>query len=349
MRIGSLFSGAGGLDMAVESVFGGSTMWHSEVNKYASMVLEDHWPNRRNLGDIAQVDWNKVTPVDILCGGWPCQPWSSAGQQKGIEDERALWPEVARAVRELQPRYVVLENVPGIVVLGELARAVGDLHAAGYDTQWTCVSAGAVGAPHRRERMFILAHPQGERRGMGDTANQRQARGEVHAPRHDRVATANASGIGRNEGRPEPTRLVGGFDVAVSGYGTDLDLLPTPRASRGAATTETAYLLGGTRSDEGDLQGNVILDEITWGKYGPAIARWESLTRPAPSPTEPNSAGKPRLSPAFSEWLMGWPAGWVTKIPGIPRNEQLRIIGNGVVPQAATAALSWLLEIEEAA
>ena len=81
-----------------------------------------------------------------------------------------------------------------------------------------------------------------------------------------------------------------------------------------------------------------------WGKYAPAIRRWEQVTRPAPSPTEPNRNGNPRLNPAFSEWMMGWPAGWVTDVPGISRNDQLRIIGNGVVVMQAVSAFQWLLK-----
>lgn len=84
-----------------------------------------------------------------------------------------------------------------------------------------------------------------------------------------------------------------------------------------------------------------------WGQYAAAIQRWEQITRPAPSPTEPNKNGNPRLSAAFSEWMMGWPDGWVTDVPGISRNEQLRILGNGVVPQQATAALQWLSQITQ--
>ncbi|ORV13597.1 hypothetical protein AWB94_04760 [Mycolicibacterium canariasense] len=82
-----------------------------------------------------------------------------------------------------------------------------------------------------------------------------------------------------------------------------------------------------------------------WGKYAAAIARWVAVTRPAPSPTEPNTKGNPYLAPAFPEWMQGWPAGWVTAVPGISRNDMLRIIGNGVCPQQATAALSQLLAV----
>lgn len=98
------------------------------------------------------------------------------------------------------------------------------------------------------------------------------------------------------------------------------------------------------------MAAGYLMPATAWGKYGPAIARWESLTRPAPAPTEPNKNGNPRLSAAFSEWLMGWPAGWVTDPAiGISRNDQLRIVGNGVCPQQAIAALRFLLQIAVAA
>jgi DNA (cytosine-5)-methyltransferase 1 len=94
-----------------------------------------------------------------------------------------------------------------------------------------------------------------------------------------------------------------------------------------------------------DVETRVIRIGAQWGKYGPAIERWEALTRPAPSPTEPNTKGNPRLSAAFPEWMQGWPAGWVTAVPGLSRNDMLRIIGNGVVTAQAVAALRWLLSV----
>ena len=168
MRIGSLFSGAGGLDLAVEAVFGATTAWHCEIDPAASKVLAARWPGVPNLGDITKVDWpnvwlsrcgqeeSTIEPVDILCGGWPCQPFSLAGKRKGAADERALWPHVARAIRMVRPRIIVLENVPA--VLGpEFSRVADDLAACGYEFAWTCLRASDVGAPHRRERIFILA------------------------------------------------------------------------------------------------------------------------------------------------------------------------------------------------
>ena len=98
-----------------------------------------------------------------------------------------------------------------------------------------------------------------------------------------------------------------------------------------------------------DVETRVIRIGQPWGVYEPAIRRWEAETRSAPSPTEPNTRGNPRLAAAFPEWMMGWPAGWVTEVPGISRNDQLRIIGNGVCPQQAVTALSWLLSVSEVA
>lgn len=124
-------------------------------------------------------------------------------------------------------------------------------------------------------------------------------------------------------------------------------LLCTPSASDGAGGKTSR---SGGRIDEPLLGGQAREMATQWGKYEPVIRRWENLTRPAPAPTEPNKNGNPRLSARFSEWLMGWPDGWVTDPAiGISRNDQLRIVGNGVVPQQAVAALRWLLAVSGAA
>lgn len=160
MKLGSLFfSGAGGLDLAVEQVFDARTVWHCELDTAASKVLAHRWPGVPNHRDITATDWTSVEPVDIICGGWPCQPFSTAGKRKGADDERALWPYVARAVRVVRPRIVVLENVSA--VLGpEFSRVANDLATLGYVGSWVCLRASDVGAPHRRERLFIVAHAE---------------------------------------------------------------------------------------------------------------------------------------------------------------------------------------------
>ena len=119
MRIGSLFSGYGGLDMAVEAVFPDARpAWFCEWDDAPSKILAHHWPDVPNYRDVTAVDWSAVEPVDIITGGYPCQPFSAAGRRKGTDDDRHLWPYVREAVRVLRPRYVVLENVAGHRSLG---------------------------------------------------------------------------------------------------------------------------------------------------------------------------------------------------------------------------------------
>ena len=341
MRLGSLFAGVGGLDMAVKAMFGTTTAWHCEFDKAASKVLAAHWPDVPNLGDVTKVDWDAVELVDIMCGGYPCQPFSAAGQRKGTDDERHMWTHFAEAIRRVRPRYVVLENVAGHRSMG-FDSVLGDLAAARYDAQWCSVRASDVGAPHRRERLFILA------------------------------TDADAAGDRRNKGWPESAGQLGRSDAPECGSGP-VDLLPTPNAqdgngggrynSEGHQSTlpgTVRELLPTPRKSDGDGGPNPLsreerMDDVEtriirigqqWGKYEPAIRRWEALTRPASSPTEPNRNGNPRLAAEFAEWLMGWPDGWVTDPAiGISRNDQLRCIGNGVVTRQAAAAITHLLDI----
>lgn len=110
--IGSLCTGYGGIELALHEVFGAVPVWHADPDPAAARLLAHHHPDIPNHGDITRTDWSRVAPVDILTGGWPCQPFSLAGRRKGAADERAIWPEVARAVRDLRPRLVVLSRPP---------------------------------------------------------------------------------------------------------------------------------------------------------------------------------------------------------------------------------------------
>ena len=115
LKIGSLFSGYGGLDLAVTEVFDAEVVWHCEWDDAPSKILEKHFPGVPNYRDVSKVDFTQVEPVDILTGGFPCQPYSAAGKRKGKDDERHLWPEMLRCIRECQPRWIVGENVYGLV------------------------------------------------------------------------------------------------------------------------------------------------------------------------------------------------------------------------------------------
>ena len=158
MKVGSLFTGYGGLDMAVINTFGGEVAWYSEIDKAACQVLAVDYPGIDNLGDITKVNWSEVPPIDILTGGYPCQPFSSAGNRKGKNDVRHLWPYVALAIDALRPRLCILENVRGHLSLG-FGDVLADISRMGYDARWGLVRASDAGAPHGRARIFIVAEP----------------------------------------------------------------------------------------------------------------------------------------------------------------------------------------------
>jgi DNA (cytosine-5)-methyltransferase 1 len=214
VTVGSLFAGIGGFDLAAERV-GWKIRWQVEIDPFCRQVLAKHWPEVRRYDDVRTVTgladstesgWGtrrsrgspsedsrlsdeaqrhvreRLEPVDLVCGGFPCQPHSLAGRRGGAADERDLWPQFARLIRELEPRWVVAENVPGLLS-NDAGRFFGavlrDLAACGYDAEWDCIPASAVGAPHRRDRVWLVAYPIQSRleRYTGDGAGRlRQAR-----------------------------------------------------------------------------------------------------------------------------------------------------------------------------
>ena len=156
MRFGSLFAGIGGLDLGLERA-GMECVWQVEIDDYCTRVLEKHWPDVRRYGDVRGVGKHNLESVDLIAGGFPCQPHSVAGKQLGEEDDRNLWPEFIRIIRETRPRYVLAENVPGIITT-YLDTVLSDLEGEGYAPWPFTFSACGFDAPHRRERIFIVAH-----------------------------------------------------------------------------------------------------------------------------------------------------------------------------------------------
>ena len=410
LKIGSLFSGVGGLDLAVEAFFDAQTAWHCEFDPEPSKVLAARWPGVPNFGDVTTVDWSTVEPVDIACGGSPCQDVSAAGRRAGmVEGTRSnLWVAMREAIAVLKPSVVIWENVRGALsayaysemesepgLLGEsygpdraalraAGRVVGDLSDLGYDAQWVTLPASAVGAPHRRERVFVVAHARGEARefwaGFRPSEPGRVGWGRPEGTdswlaRRERVkqTASNGNGMGMPlaiavQLLPTPvTTDAAGTRNATANRRTDSGhsgktltdaLLPTPQvadATGGHATRSgersSEMLLPGvaaasTETMSGDRQGNVT-GAVSWGEYEPAVRLWESITRPAPAPTLPDGKnGNHRLAAVFPEWMMGYALGWVTDI--LSRNPAIRACGNGVVPQQAYAALEviWPRVIE---
>lgn len=312
MRLGSLFSGYGGLDLAINAELGTTTAWHCEFERAPSLVLERHWPGVPNLGDITSVNWSEVEPVDVLAGGFPCQDVSLAASasngRAGIADgtRSGLWRNFAVAIHELRPELVLIENVRGLLSARAAVRAMGpvrnldenarplraveavlgDLADLGYDARWVLLPASAAGAPHERNRVFVLAWPA--------------------------LADPDRFGLRRRGGRGELVR------------------------PQGTGGRELVTAAGDRSSDPAGLQ--------RWGAFAPAVEAWSAVVgRTPPEPTEPNSRDRLRLNSRFCEWIMGLTDGWVTDTPGVSREAAMKLLGNGVVPQQARLALRLLL------
>jgi DNA (cytosine-5)-methyltransferase 1 len=158
LTVGSLFSGIGGLDLGLQRA-GLQIKWQVEIDEYCQKVLAQHWPDVPRFRDVRTVGAATLAPVDLICGGFPCQDISNAGKRAGITGARSgLWGEFYRIICELRPRFVLVENVAALLGRG-MGTVLGDLAARGYDAEWQVLSAAAFGAPHIRERIFILAYP----------------------------------------------------------------------------------------------------------------------------------------------------------------------------------------------
>ncbi len=360
LRIGSVCSGVGGLELGLEWAGVGTVAWQAEVDPHASQVLVERW-GVPNHGDITTACWERVEPIDVLCGGIPCQPWSTAGRRLGAADPRHLWPAAFAAVRVLRPRLVVVEEVAGFVTGGGFDVLARDLAAVGYVGRWLRLRASDIGAPHRRERIFILAGDAECPRTDALTPSSR-SRGAVGEPSggappdttdglhgHERRGMAGQAASGQRAAEGGSGRLVAGREGAPANAAneryerdgrardgrpgladdsgpTSLDAQSQRRRSEGPQRGMGAEERGQDAPDthQPGPQGPA------WGGYEPAIRRWEGvLGRPAPDPVDERG----RLSAVFTEWMMGMDEGWVTDL--LPRSPALRALGNAVVPQAA--------------
>lgn len=358
MKAGELFAGYGGLALATELVFNAETAWVCEWEEAPSKVLSHRFPGVPNHKDVSTVDWVQVEPVNIISGGSPCQDLSAAGAKRGmVEGTRSnLWVSMREAISVIRPELVVWENVRGAFsarafsemertvgcmgagnggatepVLRALGRLLGDLSSLGYDAQWRVVRASDIGAPHRRERVFVLGH-----RRDSYTYDERRLTGRFESSQENAVDVEYAD-VGE--------RFGGGGEVF-----NDKKLMPTPNTFdsldwREGEARLRALMRGDGRRHPSARTGN-LREEIHYNfrEFEPAIRHWERVCgRSAPPAAVPSRSGRPQLNPRFSEWLMGLPDGWVTDpVLGLSRVEVLRMLGNGVVPWQAVFALSGL-------
>lgn len=365
LRIGSLCTGYGGLDLAVMDVLGGSMAWHCQWEpldkngkpdrwQYAARILAHHWPDVPNHGDISKVDWAAVEPVQVLTMGFPCTDVSSAGQRAGIAEgtRSGVWFHCARAIEELRPDLVVIENVEGLLsaradrgvgatdadveaagddALRAVGCVLGDLADRGYDTQWCRVAAADVGAPHRRYRIFIAAWPAAHAEsvgwGQGRPEQARQLRRSDAAiggrpvgidpagERHERGRRARDGRSGFEDGGQSPADPAGERHGDTGPEG-ERRIQTSPVAGAAADSVRDGLHARSDASGRSEI-GRDAADRgstsgINWGPYGPAIRRWEHVLR-RPAPNPVDDRG--RLSPWFVEWMMGLPEGHVCDVP----------------------------------
>lgn len=310
MKIGSLCTGYGGLDMAVEAFFDAEMVWCAEIDKYASQLIATRF-NKPNLGDIKHINWDNVEPIDILTAGYPCQPFSTAGQRKGTDDQRHIWPHIIKAISILRPSIIILENVRGHLSLG-FKDVLKDLAENGYDARWRIVRASDVGAPHQRARLFIIAYPKG---GWSRIESSRIPQGNSRLSCDSEFAT-NTSSEGLQRAWNKTNDATDGFIT-----NTDSDARTESRRANREIPTEGAGL----------QQGQNIRQ--TRRKYRSSCEM--------PYQEIPNTLVDGKLNAKFVEYMMGLNPGWVTNLP-FSRSQQLKMLGNGVVPQQAYYALELL-------
>lgn len=302
MKIGSLCTGYGGLDLAVEEHFAAETVWCAEFDKFASQVIEQRF-GVPNFGDITKIDWHQVEPVDIITAGYPCQPFSHAGNRKGTNDPRHIWPHIAKGISILRPKFVILENVKGHLSLG-LKEVLEDLASLGYDAEWRIVRASDVGAPHQRARVYIVANAQSWGSGFQPIGDETQ----VTEPRNYNSTTTDT------HSRRQQIQATG--QLASKQQFASL--------SNQGAISDTYNKHQSHNRQMSELGCRFI-------------PRREMHLQTAPDVLDKQG----RLNAEFVEYMMGLTKGWVTDC-GLSRAQTLKMLGNGVVPQQAKLALELM-------
>ena len=327
VTFGSLFAGIGGIDLGLERTGRYRCRWQVENNSFCQQILAKHWPDVPRYEDIRTLDFTTVPPVDVLVGGFPCQDLSVAGRKKGIkknETRSGLWYEFDRAICEIKPRGVLVENVQGLLAPHALGIVLRSLAQLGYDAQWGVLSAEDVGAPHLRKRVFICAwqtgtypdpvsnqswttygQTHGDDLAGRDATNQREG-GHVRGHTGDLCASvADPTGEGRQRWKSRECGVDTQCQAEVSGW-------------RGAGILADIGVQGLRSSGKLPTKGD-------------ALSRMGGPTHGISQKLD-------------SAWGVGWEENVPRVITGQPhRAKRLRALGNAVVPQCATVVGCYLL------
>ena len=352
MNVGSLFAGIGGFDLGLERA-GMRVDWQVELDPYCRAVLARHFPEAERFEDVREVGAESLAPVDLICGGFPCQDLSAAGRGAGIDGARSgLWAEFARIVCELRPRYVLVENVPALLTgkgkrwdRAPVGRVLGDLAEAGYDAEWACLSAREFGAPHLRKRVWLLAYParDAEAGPAAESGAERQrarpggAAGRARElPDADRDRRAQGLCLAAGAGEPSwPPDALGRGAVA---------LWPTPKASPSGpdfARAERPEAAATTCRPRWRARSCGRPPTPRTAKAGDQPRRDDPQRAPslrregAAHPARGGEEGRPRRRlPASQSWGAEPDVGRVAD--GVPaRVDRLAALGNALVPQIA--------------
>jgi DNA (cytosine-5)-methyltransferase 1 len=330
-----LFSGIGGFSLGLEATGGFETVAFCDVEEFPRKVLQKHWPDVKQYKDIKELTYEKlkadgIDTIDIITGGYPCQPFSVAGRKKGEEDPRHLWPEYFRLVKECRPTWVIGENVSGHIKLG-LDTVIKDLESEGYAVRPFSISASSVGANHQRERVWIMAYSErndNQRKVSGVNGEEK----EISREHRENDSTSWKSSEQIQYGRPTTEmwrtpdahcgrgpsskdrmkmKLEKGMPISLNDQVRHPNLMwPTPRASAAMGEkTETISKRLETKKSKGKLEESVAMVPTPTARDYKDNGLNTNYQKAKEKNRLAGSAGG-SLNPTWVEWLMGYPNGW---------------------------------------